>query len=189
MISSRDSNGLHHRHHVHLHITSTTATLLRPFPCEVEPRLPFLTLLHTSNHPKQTAGYCSLSVSCWKPRQRLLTREPPIRSPHDSFCHRAFSFSCGTTTNRLGKCILYGHLFLPTLLFLSLISFSVAGFNVALSQIDVSVAYALWSALGTVIVSTAGVLFFNESCDAIKLTCIALIIVGVVGLNVRETHG
>jgi small multidrug resistance pump len=78
---------------------------------------------------------------------------------------------------------------LPTLLFLSLISFSVAGFNVALSQIDVSVAYALWSALGTVIVSTAGVLFFNESCDAIKLTCIALIIVGVVGLNVRETHG
>ena len=66
--------------------------------------------------------------------------------------------------------------------------FSVAGFNVALSRIDVSIAYALWSALGTVLVSSAGVIFFGESYDAIKLLCIALIISGVIGLNIRETH-
>ena len=63
---------------------------------------------------------------------------------------------------------------------------SVAGFNEALSQIDVSVAYALWSALGTVLVATSGVLFFGEPCDAAKLACLALIVAGVVGLNVRD---
>lgn len=63
-----------------------------------------------------------------------------------------------------------------------------AGFNIALERIDVSVAYALWSALGTVLVSTAGVVFFGESYDAFKLLCIALIISGVVGLNIRDTQ-
>jgi len=53
----------------------------------------------------------------------------------------------------------------------------------SLARIEVGVAYAVWSALGSLIVSTVGIVFFNESCDAKKLTCLALIAVGVVGLN------
>jgi len=60
------------------------------------------------------------------------------------------------------------------------------GFNMSLAKIDVSVAYALWSAVGTIVVTTAGVVWFGESVDAFKLACLALIIVGVVGLNLRH---
>jgi len=63
--------------------------------------------------------------------------------------------------------------------------FSMAGFNVSLAKIEVGVAYAVWSALGTLVVSAGGIVFFGESCDTWKLTCLFLITVGVVGLNLR----
>lgn len=59
------------------------------------------------------------------------------------------------------------------------------GFNISLARIDVSVAYALWGAIGTILVTTAGVLFFGESLDLIKVLCLAMIMSGVVGLNLR----
>ena len=60
---------------------------------------------------------------------------------------------------------------------------SMMSFNIALAKIDVSVAYAVWSATGTIVVTTAGVLFFHESFTFLKFICVLLIIIGVVGLN------
>ena len=57
------------------------------------------------------------------------------------------------------------------------------GFFVALAKIEVGIAYACWSALGTLIVSTVGIMFFGESADKTKLFCLAMITAGVVGLN------
>lgn len=56
----------------------------------------------------------------------------------------------------------------------------------SLEHIDVGAAYAVWAALGTAVVSTAGVLLFEEPCDATKIACIVMIVVGVVGLNIRS---
>lgn len=61
--------------------------------------------------------------------------------------------------------------------------FSMIGFNISLAKIEVSVAYAIWSAMGTVIVSAAGILLFGESCTVMKLLCLSLISIGVIGLN------
>lgn len=61
-------------------------------------------------------------------------------------------------------------------------------FCTCLAKLDVGVAYAVWAALGTVIVSTAGIFFFNESCDPIKIISIIMVILGVVGLNLRDDH-
>jgi small multidrug resistance pump len=55
--------------------------------------------------------------------------------------------------------------------------------SLALKQIDVGVAYAVWSGVGTALIATIGVLAFKEPVTAIKVGCLALIIVGVVGLN------
>jgi small multidrug resistance pump len=66
-----------------------------------------------------------------------------------------------------------------------LLSNSVMGFNMSLAKIEVGVAYAIWSALGSLVVSTVGIVFFGESCDASKLACLLLIVIGVVGLNLR----
>ncbi len=53
----------------------------------------------------------------------------------------------------------------------------------ALKRIEVSVAYAVWSGLGTALIAVIGVVFFNESVNVAKIVSLALIIVGVVGLN------
>ena len=39
--------------------------------------------------------------------------------------------------------------------------------------------------MGTLIISGVGIVFFGESCDWSKLTCLFLIMTGVVGLNLR----
>jgi small multidrug resistance pump len=58
---------------------------------------------------------------------------------------------------------------------------------VVVRQMSVSVAYAVWSGLGTAAIAGVGALFLGERLDAVKLTALALIIVGVVVLNVHST--
>jgi small multidrug resistance pump len=53
----------------------------------------------------------------------------------------------------------------------------------ALKRIDVSVAYAVWSGVGTALVAAIGVLWFREPLTALKLASLILIVAGVVGLN------
>jgi multidrug transporter EmrE-like cation transporter len=60
------------------------------------------------------------------------------------------------------------------------------GFAISLAQIEVGIAYSLWGALGTMVVTTVGIVFFGESYDINKLLCLALILTGVIGLNLRS---
>lgn len=52
----------------------------------------------------------------------------------------------------------------------------------------VSVAYAVWSGVGTALVAVAGFVFLGEPLGWVKVLCLALIIVGVVGLNLTGAH-
>jgi small multidrug resistance pump len=63
---------------------------------------------------------------------------------------------------------------------------SMVGFNISLAKLDVSVAYAVWSALGTTLVTAVGFLFFGETLDLTKLLYLSMIVCGVVGLNLRS---
>lgn len=53
----------------------------------------------------------------------------------------------------------------------------------AFKKIDISLAYALWSGLGTVGIIAVGILYFNEPSNVIKLFFASLIVVGVIGIN------
>jgi small multidrug resistance pump len=53
----------------------------------------------------------------------------------------------------------------------------------ALKKIEVSVAYAVWSGVGTTLVAAIGILYFREAATVLKFISILLIIIGVVGLN------
>ncbi|WP_448204495.1 DMT family transporter [Azospirillum sp. sgz302134] len=53
----------------------------------------------------------------------------------------------------------------------------------ALKEIEVGVAYAVWSAVGTAAVAAIGVWVFGESVSLLKLTGILLIVAGVVSLR------
>jgi small multidrug resistance pump len=59
---------------------------------------------------------------------------------------------------------------------------------VVLKRMDVSTAYAVWSGVGTAVIALVGVAFLGESADVVKLASIALVIVGVVGLNLGAAH-
>ncbi|AKA69349.1 MULTISPECIES: DMT family transporter [Clostridium] len=55
--------------------------------------------------------------------------------------------------------------------------------SMALKKIDISVAYAIWSAAGLVILSTIGIFVFKESISVLKVVSLAFIVLGVIGLN------
>jgi small multidrug resistance pump len=60
---------------------------------------------------------------------------------------------------------------------------------VVVRSIPVSVAYAVWAGLGTAAVAVIGFLFLGESMGWLKATSLALIVLGVVGLNLVSSHG
>jgi small multidrug resistance pump len=55
-------------------------------------------------------------------------------------------------------------------------------------HISVSVTYALWAGLGTAAVAVVGALFLGEQLTAVKAGGVALIVGGVVLLNLQGAH-
>lgn len=72
---------------------------------------------------------------------------------------------------------------LPSIIMFIFYGFSLMLLTLSLKSIDVSVAYAIWSGLGTAIIATIGVVWFKESLSLIQILSILLIIIGVIGLN------
>ena len=72
----------------------------------------------------------------------------------------------------------------PSLVMLGCYLSSLVVLSLTLKEIELGVAYAVWGGLGIALITTIGCLFFGEAVTAVKLGCIALIITGVVGLNV-----
>lgn len=62
--------------------------------------------------------------------------------------------------------------------------------SITLKSIPVGVAYAIWSGVGIVLISLVGWVMFNQKLDAAALIGIALIISGVVVMNIfsKSTH-
>ncbi len=59
----------------------------------------------------------------------------------------------------------------------------------ALKTIPVGVAYAIWSGVGIVAIALIGYLVFGQTLDAAALVGIALILAGVLVLNVFSSTG
>jgi small multidrug resistance pump len=57
-----------------------------------------------------------------------------------------------------------------------------------IKQIPVSVAYAVWSGLGTAGIVMVGVLFMDERLDLVKAATLLMIVAGVVILNLHGAH-
>lgn len=72
---------------------------------------------------------------------------------------------------------------LPSVFVFVLYGFSLAALTLALKRIDLGIAYAVWSGLGTALIATIGIVVFGEPASYQKLIWLAVIIVGVVGLN------
>jgi quaternary ammonium compound-resistance protein SugE len=60
---------------------------------------------------------------------------------------------------------------------------SMALHAVAARGLPIGTAYAVWTGIGAVGTAIAGLVLFRESASPARLACLALIVVGVVGLK------
>jgi len=86
----------------------------------------------------------------------------------------------GTTAMKLSEG--FSRLY-PSVLIFAFYAASFTAFTFALKKIDVSIAYAVWSGIGTALITAIGIFYFREAVTPMKLISIMLIIIGVVGLN------
>jgi small multidrug resistance pump len=71
----------------------------------------------------------------------------------------------------------------PSILMFVLYGLSLALLTLALKGIPVGVAYAVWAGLGTAVIAVIATIAFHEPLTTMKVLCLALIVLGVVGLN------
>ncbi len=55
--------------------------------------------------------------------------------------------------------------------------------TVAVKTIELSVAYAIWSGVGTALTAAIGMLYFKEPATTVKMVSLTMIIIGVMGLH------
>ncbi len=60
--------------------------------------------------------------------------------------------------------------------------------TLVVKQMPVSVAYAIWAGAGTALVAVIGLLFLGEHLSWVKAASLAMIVAGVVGLNLAGAH-
>jgi small multidrug resistance pump len=72
----------------------------------------------------------------------------------------------------------------PSVLIFVFYGLSLGFLGLALKKVDLSLAYAVWSGLGIALIASVGILYFREPVTIMKMASLALIVAGVVGLNV-----
>ena len=60
---------------------------------------------------------------------------------------------------------------------------SVALLYLAMRELPLGTAYAVWTGIGAVGTVAVGIIAFGESADAVRLLCIGLIVAGIAGLK------
>ena len=71
----------------------------------------------------------------------------------------------------------------PSLITVAAMAMSVCLLSVAMKTIPVGTAYAVWTGIGAVGVAILGMILFGESREILRITCLFLIIAGIIGLK------
>jgi small multidrug resistance pump len=64
---------------------------------------------------------------------------------------------------------------------------SLTTLTLAVRGLDLAFAYAVWSGAGLVLIALVGMLWFREPATAVRLICIGLVLVGLIGLRVAAS--
>ena len=73
---------------------------------------------------------------------------------------------------------------LPTVLTIASMIVSLSLLGLALKELPVGTAYAVWTGIGTVGTALLGIALLGEPATAIRLACIGLIVAGIIGLKI-----
>ena len=72
---------------------------------------------------------------------------------------------------------------LPTVMTLGAMIASLGLLGLAMRELPLGTAYAIWTGVGAVGTVIAGIVLFGESMTAIRMASVALIILGLIGLK------
>ncbi|MGX9378276.1 MULTISPECIES: quaternary ammonium compound efflux SMR transporter SugE [Pseudomonas] len=73
---------------------------------------------------------------------------------------------------------------LPTVLTVAAMAISLGLLGLAMKELPLGTAYAIWTGVGAVGTVIAGIILFGESMALIRLASVALIVTGLIGLKV-----
>ncbi|MCQ6257643.1 quaternary ammonium compound efflux SMR transporter SugE [Pseudomonas sp. Q11] len=73
---------------------------------------------------------------------------------------------------------------LPTVLTVAAMAISLGLLGLAMKELPLGTAYAIWTGVGAVGTVIAGIILFGESMALVRLASVALIVAGLIGLKV-----
>ncbi|UUQ63631.1 quaternary ammonium compound efflux SMR transporter SugE [Pseudomonas fuscovaginae UPB0736] len=76
---------------------------------------------------------------------------------------------------------------LPTVLTIGAMAISLGLLGLALKELPLGTAYAVWTGVGAVGTVIAGIILFGESMALVRLASVALILAGLIGLKVSAS--
>jgi quaternary ammonium compound-resistance protein SugE len=71
----------------------------------------------------------------------------------------------------------------PTTLTMLAMAISIWFLAIAVRQLDLGTAYAIWTGIGAIGTVIAGIILFSEPVNAVRFACIGLILLGIIGLK------
>lgn len=90
----------------------------------------------------------------------------------------------GTTSMKLSEGF---SRFWPSVMIFVFYAGSFTALTFCVKHMQVSIAYAVWSGLGTLLIAIIGALFFKEPLTLVKMVSLVMIIAGVIGVNLSGT--
>jgi len=91
---------------------------------------------------------------------------------------------CGTTCLKLSEGL---SKWLPSVLIFVFYGLSFTMMAFAVKKLDLSLTYAIWSGVGTFLIALIGLFWFKEQFTLLKAFSMALVIAGVIGLNLGRS--
>jgi len=76
---------------------------------------------------------------------------------------------------------------LPTVLTIGAMVISLGLLGLAMKELPLGTAYAIWTGVGAVGTVIAGIILFGESMALVRLLSVALIVTGLIGLKVSAS--
>jgi quaternary ammonium compound-resistance protein SugE len=76
----------------------------------------------------------------------------------------------------------------PSLATLLAIGLSFGLLAIALESVPFGTAYAIWTGIGMAGTAVVGIVLFGESADPLRITCLILVLVGIIGLRFAESN-
>lgn len=76
---------------------------------------------------------------------------------------------------------------LPTVLTIGGMIASFALLSVAVRQLPIGTAYAVWVGIGAVGTAVLGMIIYKEPASAVRIGCLALVVIGILGLKLTAS--